>query len=132
MANIIINGNSWNGLIAIKEYMSKNPALSFSNPTQGPIAVLTVNVPSMCPNEIAFPEYKQKDVMQQFIDRKVCMPPHRYVPSGYVSIPICSLLPDWKNTINKWNKGYDIEEEEEDISEAAQQLKEQQYDTEPF
>lgn len=127
MPKIIINDTAYYGTISIHSYGTRRVALKFSNPVDGPLAVLTVYVHGLKPNEIGFPEYKQKGVMTQLCNKDICMGPIQHIRSGYVSIPVCVLHPNWRENIENWNKEEEYPEEE-DTSAAEQALEDQQYD----
>lgn len=64
------------------------------------IATATVNVPEANVPEgyVGIKDYSENEGMLQFlVDNGIVEPPARYIPSGWVSIPVCKLLVNQDN-----------------------------------
>jgi hypothetical protein len=58
-----------------------------------PVATASVYVPGLLPGEVAIKDYSENEgMLQTLLDAGVVTPPHRYVRSGYVVIPVTTLL----------------------------------------
>jgi hypothetical protein len=60
-----------------------------------PFTNATVNLPDepLAPDEIAVHDYgEHTGVVDFLVENGIAQPPHRYVPSGYVLVPICRLI----------------------------------------
>ena len=61
------------------------------------IAVATINIDGLGPNEVAIKDYSENDGMYQvLIDAKVIKPMHREVTQGFVTLPICILKKNYR------------------------------------
>lgn len=66
---------------------------------EGPIAVCTVWFPELEENEVAVKNYSENaGILDLLIEEEIVWPPHRFIPSGYVIIPVCLLREDGLST----------------------------------
>jgi hypothetical protein len=58
-----------------------------------PVATASVLVPGLLEGEVAIKDYSENEgMLQTLLDARVIASPHRYVTSGYVIIPVTTLL----------------------------------------
>ena len=76
-----------------KNYVSGNVALNLIDATDHcPYMCATVNVDGLKENEVAIKNYSENEgILAVLIREGIIQPPHRYVNSGFVKIPICEL-----------------------------------------
>lgn len=76
-------------------YPNNRPALLINDKTTGePVAVLSVNLPQnpLRHDEIFIKNYAENEgVADGLVAAGIVQPPHRWVMSGYVQIPVCTL-----------------------------------------
>lgn len=66
-----------------------------------PYAMASVCVPYLEDDEIAIKDYGENaGMLEQLLYNKVIYPPHRYVQSGYVNVPVCKLIRRESNKID--------------------------------
>ena len=63
----------------------------------GSIAVATVNINGLGPNEVAIKHYGENNGMYDLlVKEKVIKPMHREVTQGFVTLPICILKKNYR------------------------------------
>ena len=66
-----------------------NPAWQMFHEEHGPIATITVNIPGLAPDELAIKDYSENEgMLESLMAKDLIELPHRYVVSGFVSLPI--------------------------------------------
>jgi len=77
-------------------YSNGRTAIQLRDANDGqPIATATVNLPDepMAEDEVAIKNYSENSGMLDIlIDTGVIASPHREIPRGFVTIPVCALL----------------------------------------
>lgn len=77
------------------EYYAGGVALTLSDEYESPFATATVWVPGLKQGEVAIKDYAENEgMLAAMVDAGVVHPPHRYVKSGFVTIPVCKLKED--------------------------------------
>ena len=82
--------------ISYSKYISNNRLSITLNDSDGwPILIATVNISNtkLDYNEVAIKNWgENQNVLELLIDDNIITPPHRYVKSGYVDVPICYIV----------------------------------------
>lgn len=75
-------------------YVNCQNALTLTEDAE-PYCVLTVSMPQdpQAPDEFYIKAYSENEgLYEQLVAQDILSPPHRFLRSGYVSIPVCRLL----------------------------------------
>lgn len=83
-------------VINFATYANGRTAIQLCDATDGqPVSMATVNLPDehMVEDEVAIKDYSENSGMvDTLVAAGVIARPHRAVPSGFVTIPVCSLM----------------------------------------
>ena len=84
--------------IQVEKYMHGGTVIILVDADDGStVAVATVNIDGLGPNEVAIKDYSENDGMYQtLIDAKVIKPMHREVTQGFVTLPVCMLKKNYR------------------------------------
>ena len=86
----------WNCLLQEGQYPGGRVALFLTDEDDGePVSTCTVNIPSCAldDNEVLIKDYSENEGMVDFlVKEKIVATTGRFVQSGYVQVPICTLL----------------------------------------
>jgi len=91
----------------VHRYRSTNrPCLRLVHAQDGtPVATATVNLPdeALAPSEVAVKDHSENEGMLEWLWKAgiIERQPTRYVPSGFVRIPICTLTPAGRLLVGK-------------------------------
>jgi hypothetical protein len=79
--------------IQVEKYMHGGTVIVLVDADDGStIAVATVNIDGLGPNEVAIKNYSENEgIYDILIDAKVIKPMHREVTQGFVTLPVCIL-----------------------------------------
>lgn len=57
-----------------------------------PVATVNVNLPALMDGEIGVKDWSENEGMLSFlVSNKLVDPPHRWIQSGYVQVPVCNV-----------------------------------------
>lgn len=60
---------------------------------EGPMATCTVYLPGLAPEEVAIKDYSEnRGMLDALLAANIITKPHRWISSGYVTIPVCYLI----------------------------------------
>ena len=90
------------------KYQNQRHALVLRTEDGEPMGILTVNLPAnpMTSSELAIKDYSENEgVLDALVATGYIDPPHRYIASGHVLIPVCTKTdkfielcdPEWLN-----------------------------------
>jgi hypothetical protein len=76
------------------EYRNGGTAIQLNDAEDGfPFATATTWIEGLAENEVAVKDYSENVGMLDFLVKNgIVQEPHRYVNSGFVNIPICTLI----------------------------------------
>ncbi len=90
----------WDCIVKKGRYMNSGPIwLSLEDEVDGePVARCTISLPGVTnKDEVAIKDYSENEgMLDTLMDAGVVKPPHRFVSSGFVMIPICNLTDEFK------------------------------------
>ncbi len=89
--------DKWDCDVILSEYNNGRKAIVLNDSNDGQcVAVPTINVPDipMLSDEVIIKTYDYPKVLDALIQAKIVHPPHREISTGYVTVPICFLVPD--------------------------------------
>ena len=93
---ITLKYGTYQGFAEVGQYLEGGEALRLVEGTGEPLATATVWVPGLADDEVAIKDYSENEGMLDLALRNGWVePPHRFVPSGYVQIPVCHKGPAW-------------------------------------
>lgn len=74
-------------------YSNGNVAMTLIDCVDGlPFATATINHNSLQEGEVAIKDYSENaGVLIFLLDNNIVKPPHRFINSGFVNIPVCKL-----------------------------------------
>ena len=80
----------FNGKIVQAEYTQSGNIAWQMIDDDGPIATVSVNVPGLKPDELGIKTYSENaGMLEALLAADLIELPHRYLLSGFVSIPVC-------------------------------------------
>ena len=85
--------NDWNCVLNTAGYINGGTALLLNDADNGePVARATVWVPGLSDDEVAIKDYSENSgMLTALVDADIVTLPHRFVESGFVTIPVCKL-----------------------------------------
>ena len=94
----MIKFKKYNCEVQIEKYAQGSHVIVLVDAHDGsPVAVATVNIDGLGPNEIAIKDYSENDGMYQaLLNAKVIKPMHREVEQGFVTLPVCILKKNYR------------------------------------
>ena len=94
---IVVSFSDYKCIVQYAKYFNGRMAIQLIDFDDGsPIATASVNLPDvhMETDEIAIKDYNEnKGVLDALVEAGIVSKPLRYESSGYVTIPICTVLP---------------------------------------
>lgn len=96
IVTITVKYGTYHGFVEVERYLEGGDALVLFTDTGEPLANVTEWVPGLGEEEVAINDYGGNAGMLEFALRKGWVEaPHRFVSSGYVTIPVCRKGPAW-------------------------------------
>ncbi len=89
-----LNGKIYNVTLERGQYRNNNAlALELVETKTGePFMTCTVNNPDISDGEVAIKNYSENEGVLDFLIKEgIIEPPHRFISSGYVSLPVCKV-----------------------------------------
>lgn len=84
--------HQWNCQIVFDTYKNGGTAISLVDEDGCPIATASVLLSNLKKDEIAIKDYSENTgMLEALLSAEIVTEPHRYVPSGFVMIPVCRL-----------------------------------------
>jgi len=86
-------GSTYNLQISHGAYLQGPPAIKLIDADDGmPYATATVYVGGLRKDEVAIKNYSENEgVLDFLLENNIIHQPHRFIESGYVTLPICKL-----------------------------------------
>lgn len=81
-------------MVVKNQYVNGGTALQLVDADDGsPIATASVWIPGLQGDEIAIKDYSENEgMLAALVASGIVTDPHRFEPSGFVTIPVCRLL----------------------------------------
>jgi len=89
-----IHFKEFTGEARFAEYSNGRIAIQMIDEHENPIATCSINLPDepMLEGEVAIKDYSENEGMLVALsDAEIIHPPHRWIQSGFVRVPICNL-----------------------------------------
>jgi len=79
--------------LTIGKYANGHTKIQMMDMTDGfPYATASVTVPGLANGEVGIKNYSENEgVLAFLIENNIVEPPHRFVESGFVNIPVCKM-----------------------------------------
>jgi len=79
--------------LVIGKYANGHNKIQMIDTTDGfPYATASVSVPDLAEGEVGIKNYSENEgVLEFLLENNIVEPPHRFVESGFVIIPICKM-----------------------------------------
>ena len=79
--------------LQIGKYANGHNKIQMIDPSDGfPYATASVSIPDLTEDEVGVKDYSENEgVLAFLLENNIVEPPHRFVQSGFVTIPVCRL-----------------------------------------
>lgn len=89
-----LNGENYNVTLERGQYRNNNALVLelVETETGEPFMTCTVNTPEISGGEVAIKNYSENEGVLDFLIKEgIIEPPHRFISSGFISLPVCKV-----------------------------------------